>query len=68
MNSYDGTYKVVNKDWRQSLPELFDTFQKALDAQQKWDTMASIDQINGESVEKVWSPDYEKFVSNVYFG
>ncbi len=68
MNAYDGTYKVVNKDWEQSLPECFDNFQDALKAQQDWDTMASIEQINGESVDVVWTPDYEKFVSNVYFG
>lgn len=62
MNAYDGTYKVVNKDWGQSLPEFFETFQKAFDAQKKWDTMATIEQVNGDSVEVVWSPDYEKIV------
>jgi hypothetical protein len=67
MNAYQGTYKVTNKDWQQSLPQIFNTFAEALEAQQGWDTMASIEQINGESVDVVWQPDYEKFVSNVYF-
>ncbi len=66
MNAYEGTYKVVNKDWGQSLPECFDTFTEAFDAQQDWDTMATIECINGDSVEVVWSPDYENFVTNVF--
>ena len=68
MNAYDGKYKVVNRDWNQSLPELFDTFEKAMVAQEKWDDGAEIEQINGDSVDVVWTPDYNKFVSNVYFG
>ena len=67
MGIYKGTYKVANKDWQQSLPEFFDTFEEALSAQQSWDTMASIEQINGDTAEVVWQPDYENFVSNVYF-
>ncbi len=65
MNAYNGKYKVVNRDWNQSLPDIFDTFDLALKCQQEWDVMASIEQINGDSVEVVWTPDYEKFVSNV---
>jgi len=66
MNAYEGSYKVVNKDWEQSLPEIFNSFEDALEAQQNWDTMASIEQINGESVDVVWQPDYEKYVANVF--
>ena len=68
MSKYDGTYKVVNRDWNQSLPELFDTFEEAFQAQQAWDTMATIEQIDGDSVDVVWTPDYDNFVSNVVFG
>jgi len=67
MNAYQGTYKVTNRDWNQSLPELFDTFEEAFDAQQGWDKMATIEQIDGDSVNVVWEPYYENFVCNVYF-
>ena len=67
MSQYDGTYKVVNRDWNQSLPQIFNTFVEALDAQQSWDTTASIEMIDGDSVEVVWQPDYDNFVSNVHF-
>lgn len=66
MKQYDGAYKVLNRDWNQSLPELFNTFVEAFQAQQSWDTTASIECINGDSVEVVWSPDYENFVENVF--
>lgn len=66
MSKYDGTFKVVNKDWNQSLPEIFNSFEDALKAQQNWDTKAVIEEINGESAEVVWSPDYENYVSNVF--
>ena len=66
MSNYDGAYKVVNQDWQQSLPEFFNSFEDAFQAQQAWDTMASIEQINGESVDVVWSPDYENYVANVF--
>jgi len=65
MNSYNGSYKVLNTEWNQSLPELFETFQEALDAQQKWDRRAIITQIDGDSVDVVWEPYYETFLSNV---
>jgi hypothetical protein len=61
MNTYEGSYKVVNKDWHTSLPDFFSTFADALDAQQSWDKGASIEQINGDSVEVVWSPEFEAF-------
>ena len=67
MNAYEGKYKVVNKDWHQSLPELFDSFQQALDALNKWDRTASIEQINGESVDIVWQPEYALFQTNLFF-
>jgi len=68
MKNYEGVYKVVHKEWNQSLPQLFETFQEAFNAQQKWDTTASIEQMIGDTVDVVWQPDYENFVSNVYFG
>lgn len=68
MSNYEGTYKVVHKEWNQSLPELFGTFQEALNAQQVWDKTAVIEQVLGDAVDVVWQPDYENFVSNVYFG
>ena len=67
MNQYNGTYKVANRDWNQSLPQIFNTFKEALTAQQGWDTTASIECIDGDSVEVVWAPDYENFMSNVHF-
>lgn len=67
MNAYQGTYKVVNKDWQQSLPELFDTFEAALSALNKWDKGATIEQINGDSVDVVWQPEYALYMSNVNF-
>lgn len=67
MNTYEGTYKVVGRGNTQSLPEIFETFQEALDAQTKWDNLATIEQIVGDSVEVVWIPNYELYVSNVYF-
>ena len=67
MNAYDGGYKVVNYDWEQSLPEIYNTFAEAFEAQQEWDEGASIEQINGDSVDVVWSPDYNDFVcSNIF--
>ena len=50
MKKYNGTYKVVHNEWNQSLPEIYTSFQAAFDAQQKWDTTASIMQIDGEAV------------------
>lgn len=67
MDQYNGAYKVVNRDWCQSLPEIFDTFEKAFQSQQNWDKDATIEQINGESVDVVWQRDYNDFVSNVHF-
>ena len=67
MNSYDGTYKVTHPQWNQSLPEIFETFQEALDAQQDWDKTAIIEQMDGGSVNVVWEPFYETFVTNIYF-
>ena len=67
MNAYDGGYKVVNKDWEQSLPEIFDTFAEAFEAQQKWDTNASIEQIDGDTVFTVWERTYEDFVCDNIF-
>jgi hypothetical protein len=66
MYPYNGTYKVTNRDWNQSLPEIFNTFVEALKAQQEWDTMATIECIDGDSVEVVWSTDYEQPVSNIF--
>jgi hypothetical protein len=66
MYPYNGTYKVTNRDWNQSLPEIFNTFVEALEAQQDWDTMASIECIDGDTVEVVWSKDYETPVSNIF--
>lgn len=66
MYQYDGTYKVTNRDWNQSLPQIFNTFKEALIAQQSWDTTASIEMIDGDSVEVVWAPDYEQHVANVF--
>ena len=66
MNS-ENYYKVVNRDWNQSLPETFSTFKAAFAAQQSWDTDATIECFNGDSVEVVWTKDYNDFVSNVYF-
>jgi hypothetical protein len=67
MNAYEGTYKVVNYEWHQSLPELFDTFSEALSALNKWDQGASIEQIIGDSVDVVWQPEFALFMSNVNF-
>ena len=67
MSNYDGAYKVVNRDWNQSLPELFNSFEEAFQAMKAWDKDASIEQINGASVDVVWTKDYNDFVSNVYF-
>jgi hypothetical protein len=67
MNAYTGGYKVVNKDWEQSLPEIFDTFAEALEAQQKWDTGATIEQIDGAFVNVVWTKDYEDYVCDNIF-
>ena len=67
MSKYDGAYKVVNRDWNQSLPDFFNTFEEALQARDAWDTTASIEQIDGATVNVVWTPDYENFVSNVHF-
>lgn len=67
MTKYEGVYKVTNPDWNQSLPELFDTFEKALRAQQGWDVKASIEQLNGVVAEVVWTPDYEDYVSEGLF-
>jgi hypothetical protein len=68
MNAYDGAYKVSNKDWEQSLPEIFDTFGEAFDAAQAWDAEgATIEMIEGDSVEVVWSPDYNNFVCDNIF-
>ena len=66
MKAYDGSYKVTNRDWQQSLPEIYDTFASAFKAQQEWDTMAVIEEIQGDTVEVVWSPDYEAYVANVF--
>lgn len=67
MNTYEGTYKVIGRDQNQSLPEIFETFQEALDAQTKWDNLATIEQYIGDTVEVVWEPRNELFVSNIYF-
>lgn len=67
MNAYDGAYKVTNKDWEQSLPEIYDTFAEAFAAQQSWDTKASIEQIDGDTVDVVWTPDYEDYVCDNIF-
>jgi len=67
MNNYDGAYKVVNKEWHQSLPQFFDTFEEALLALNKWDKGACIEQIVGDSVDVVWEPKYVLFISNVDF-
>jgi len=67
MNTYNGSYKVVNRDWQQSLPEIFPTFAEAFDAMEAWDKDATIEQIDGDSVEVVWSKDYNDFVcSNIF--
>lgn len=66
MNSAENHYKVTNRDWNQSLPETFPTFSEALAAQKLWDEGATIECFSGDSVEVVWSPDYEDFVSNVF--
>ncbi|KFZ25563.1 MAG: hypothetical protein KQ78_02251 [Candidatus Izimaplasma bacterium HR2] len=67
MNDYEATYKVVHPNWNQSLPDIFDTFEDAFEAQQKWDKTATIEQINGDSVNVIWEPYYETFVTNIYF-
>ncbi len=67
MSNYEGTYKVVNKDWNQSLPEIFDKFEDAFKAQQNWDKNATIEQIDGDFVDVVWEPEYESHVTNVRF-
>jgi hypothetical protein len=51
-------YKVVNRDWNQSLEPVFSTFQAAWDALNKWDKDASIECISDEGVEVVWSRDF----------
>jgi len=66
MDNYKGTFKVVNKDWNQSLPEIFNSFGDALKAQQDWDDMALIEEIQGDSVEVVWTPHYELYVAGVF--
>ena len=66
MNNYNGTFKVVNRDWQQCLPEIFSTFAEAFKAQQEWDTKAVIEEIDGATVNVVWSPDYEAYVANVF--
>lgn len=60
-------YKVVNRDWNQSLPQTFTTFEGAFKAQQDWDKNATIECITSDSVEVVWSPDYENFGSQDAF-
>lgn len=67
MSKYDGAYKVVHREWNQSLPEFFNSFEEAFQAQQAWDNTATIEQIDGETVNVVWTPDCENFVSNVCF-
>lgn len=67
MKYYEGKYKVVNKDWHQSLPDVFDTFDEAYEALNKWDKGASIEQICGDSVDVVWKPEFAAFVSNINF-
>ena len=66
MNAYEGGYKVVNRDWNQSLPDIFGTMTEALNAQKAWDTMASIEQIVGHEVDIVWTPEYDNYVANVF--
>jgi len=66
MNQYNGTYKVANRDWNQSLPQIFNTFNEALIAQQLWDETATIECIDGDTVEVVWAPEYELPVANVF--
>ena len=58
-------YKVVNRDWNQSLPEIFDTFMDAFVAQQKWDKTAVIEchYPDDDSVDVVWEREYE----NIFF-
>ena len=67
MNTYEGAYKVTNKDWEQSLPEFYPTFAQALAAQQEWDKKATIEQIVGDTVDVVWKPDYEDYVCDNIF-
>lgn len=67
-DTYYGSYfKVTNRDSNQSLPEVFNTFTDAFTAQQKWDRGAVIEDHCGESVEVVWTPDYENYMCNNIF-
>ena len=67
MNAEKNHYKVTNRDWHDSLPQTFATFEEAFDAQQKWDEDAVIECITSDSVEVVWTPDYENFASQDAF-
>lgn len=67
MNQYQGTYKVVNKDWRQALPETFETFEEAFKAREAWDKNAVIEQLDGQNAEIVYERWYDNYVTDSMF-
>lgn len=53
-------YKVVNRDWDQSLPESFGDFNSAMNARKEWDSQSVIECHSSDGVEVVYDPIWEE--------